>query len=107
MPGSYTGSRRYGLIVFTDAGDQIDSVSPGWADVLDDNDLLFVAAQASGNQHPSSRRLSLAVLGALEMKKSYNIDTERIYAAGFSGGARTSNQLGFYQSDLFKGTIQN
>jgi hypothetical protein len=107
VPSSYTGAKPYGLIVFTDAGDRFESVPPGWAEVLDRNNLLFVAAQASGNEYRRSRRLGLAVLGALEIKKGYNIDAGRIYAAGFSGGARTSNQLGFYQSDLFKGTIQN
>ena len=30
-----------------------------------------------------------------------------LYAAGFSGGARMSSLLGFYQSDVFHGTIQN
>src|SRR5205807_1808561 len=35
------------------------------------------------------------------------IDPNRVYAAGFSGGARMSGLLGFYQSDIFRGTIQN
>jgi hypothetical protein len=107
IPNSYTGARPYGLIVFVHAGDQINSVPPGWADVLDENNLLFVAAQASGNDHPVGRRLGLAVLGALEMKTRFNVDPMRIYTAGFSGGARMSNALAFFQSDLFKGTIQN
>jgi dienelactone hydrolase len=107
LPGSYTGNKPYGLIVFIHSGDEVRSVPPGWAEVLDDNNLLFVAAQNSGNQHPIGRRLGLAVLGALEMKSSYKVDGMRIYTAGFSGGARMSNELAFYQSDLFKGTIQN
>ncbi|HEV3039539.1 MAG TPA: PHB depolymerase family esterase [Candidatus Angelobacter sp.] len=37
----------------------------------------------------------------------YRIDPNRVYAAGFSGGARMSSMLGFYQNDIFRGTIQN
>jgi predicted esterase len=51
--------------------------------------------------------LGLAVLGALEMMKHYRIDPNRVYSAGFSGGARMAGMLGFYQADLFHGTIQN
>lgn len=107
IPASYTGSEPYGLVVFTHAGDRMTGLPCGWAKVLDANKLVLVAAQSAGNKHPVSRRLGLAVLGALEMKARYNIDPRRIYAAGFSGGARMSNLLGFYQSDLFTGTIQN
>jgi poly(3-hydroxybutyrate) depolymerase len=107
VPASYTGAEPYGLVVFTDAGDRVEGAPSGWGEILDDNKLLLVAAESAGNQHPVGRRLGLAVLGALEMKKRYNIDSRRIYAAGFSGGARMSNLLGFYQSDLFRGTIQN
>jgi len=68
---------------------------------------LFVAAENAGNDQYIDRRLGLAVLGALEMMKEYRIDPQKVYAAGFSGGARMSGLLGFYQSDLFRGTIQN
>jgi hypothetical protein len=41
------------------------------------------------------------------MMKHYRIDPNRVYAAGFSGGARMAGLLGFYQADIFHGTIQN
>ncbi len=103
----YTGEIAYGLIVFTDADDQVLQLPEGWTDVLDNRRYLFVAAQNAGNGQYVNRRLGLAVLGALEMMKHYTIDPNRIYAAGFSGGARMSGLLGFYQSDVFHGTIQN
>jgi predicted esterase len=51
--------------------------------------------------------MGLAVLGALEMMKRYRIDSTRVYVAGYSGGARMAGMLGFYQPDVFHGTIQN
>ena len=107
VPASYAPHADYGLIVFTDAAEEVDRVPDGWARVLDERKLLLVAAENAGNDQDTNRRLGLAVLGALEMMKRYRIDPNRVYAAGFSGGARMSGLLGFYQSDIFRGTIQN
>ena len=41
------------------------------------------------------------------MQRIYRVDPQRIYVAGFSGGARMAGRLGFYQPNLFRGTIQS
>ena len=107
VPESYTGATPFGLVVFTAPSDNVTAVSEEWMSVLEARKLLFVAAENSGNEVQSSKRMGLAVLGALEMMKHYRIDPNRIYASGFSGGARIAGKLGFFQSDLFRGTIQN
>jgi hypothetical protein len=106
VPQSYTGADPYGLIVFTYA-DPTAGLPSGWQGVLDARKYIFVAAENAGNDQPRGRRLGLAVLGALKAMKIYRIDPNRVYAAGFSGGARMAGILGFYQSDVFRGTIQN
>jgi hypothetical protein len=105
VPVTYTGSESYGLIVFTDANNGT-TLPLIWKAVLDTRKYIFIAAQNAGNDQPRSRRLGLAVLGALKIMSRYPIDPSRVYAAGFSGGARMSGLLGFYQSDIFRGTIQ-
>jgi hypothetical protein len=94
------------LIVFTYA-DPEARLPVGWQAILDARKYIFVAAQNAGNDQPRSRRLGLAVMGALKTMKTYRIDPSRVYAAGFSGGARMAGLLGFYQSDIFRGTLQN
>src|SRR5580700_1277978 len=106
VPPSYTGSEPYGLIVFTYA-DPEARLPARWQAVMDARKYIFVAAENAGNDQPHGRRLGLAVMAALEMTKAYRIDPNRVYAAGFSGGARMSGLLGFYQSDIFRGTLQN
>jgi predicted esterase len=106
VPPSYTGSEPYGLIVFTYA-DPEARLPARWQAVLDARKYIFVAAENAGNDQPHGRRLGLAVMAALEMTKAYRIDPNRVYAAGFSGGARMSGLLGFYQPDIFRGTVQN
>lgn len=107
VPDSHAGDVPYGLVVFIDADEVVSQVPDGWASVLDAHRLLFVAPEKGGNDQDSSRRMGLAVLGALEMMKRYRIDPSRVYVAGYSGGARMAGMLGFYQPDVFHGTIQN
>jgi Esterase PHB depolymerase len=105
VPAAYTGSESYGLIVFTDSQSGTVRLPLMWKPVLDAHKYIFIAAQNAGNE-PRGRRLGLAVMGALKIMSRYRIDPSRVYAAGFSGGARMSGLLGFYQSDIFRGTIQ-
>jgi len=106
LPG-YSEQGRYGLIVFIDSNDRLTEPPAGWAPVLDARHLLFIAPQNAGNHQDTARRLGLGVLAASEMLKHYRLDRERIYASGYSGGSRIAGMLGFFQSDLFRGTIQN
>jgi hypothetical protein len=109
VPASYSASAqdRYGLVVYLDPGDKIDGEPDGWQEVLDRRKLLFVAPLRAGNHWNVSLRLGIGVLSALEMERHYRIDPARIYVAGLSGGARMAGLLGFYQPDLFRGTIQS
>lgn len=106
-PSTYNNSESWGLIVYISPMDSCQSIPNGWDGVLKGNKLLFIAPQGAGNGCDMRRRLGLGVMAALEMTQTHKIDPNRIYAAGLSGGARTAGQLGFLQSDLFRGTIQD
>jgi hypothetical protein len=107
ISAAYSGQSRYGLVVFVDAGDRVNVMPDGWPSVLDARNFLFIAPENAGNDQYRERRLGLGVLSALEMMKHYQIDANRVYISGFSGGARMAGLLGFFQSDVFQGTIQN
>jgi hypothetical protein len=107
VPAGYTGGSAYGLVVFIDPIDDITEPPNGWAGVLDARKLLFIAPENAGNKQYENRRLGLGVLAAQGMMKHYEIDPQRVYISGFSGGARMAGFLGFFQSDVFRGTIQN
>ena len=107
VPAAYSGQSRYGLVVFLDADDRVDAIPSGWSSVLDARNFLFIAPENAGNDQYRERSLGLGVLSALEMMKHFQIDANRVYISGFSGGARMAGLLGFFQSDVFRGTIQN
>ena len=53
------------------------------------------------------RRQPLALLAAENVMRRYSVDPERIYIAGFSGGARVALRLALGYPDLFRGAILN
>jgi len=107
VPRGYSQAYAYGLVVYMYPGDQVDSLPAGWIDILDQRRLLFIAPNGAGDYQDVSRRLGLAVIAAREMQAQYHIDPNRIYAAGWSGGARMAGRLAFFQPDIFHGTIQS
>jgi hypothetical protein len=107
VPASYDGSTPFGLIVFLPGDGPFTSAPRGWAKVLEERKLLLVSPQKGDNSRGSDQRCGLAVVCALKMQELYKIDPQRIYIAGYSGGARMASMLGYYHADLFRGTIQS
>jgi len=106
VPSDYTGREAYGLLVFIYSGDTFQRMPEGWEGALRARKMLFVAPQNAGNGRFDGRRFGMAVFGATAMRRGFNVDADRIYISGFSGGARVAARLAFYQSDLFRGTVQ-
>lgn len=107
IPASYDGTKPFGLIVFIPAAGSMKALPKGWEKVLNDRQLLFICPPRAINSCENNHRMGLAVIGALKMQELYKVDSQRVYAAGISGGARTASVLGFYQSDIFRATIQS
>jgi hypothetical protein len=107
VPPNYNGSEPFGLIVYISSMDTSAVLPAGWEEVLTRYRMIFVSPQSAGNDCEDMRRSGLALVGALQMKANYKIDPRRVFAAGLSGGARIACNLGFWQSDVFRGTIQD
>ena len=105
VPRNYMRQQPFGLLVFISPSDECTALPPGWASVLSETKLIFVAPQKCGNEHPVSRRAGLAVLAATKMLEMARIDRERIYVAGFSGGARVASRAPFLRPTLFSGAF--
>jgi len=106
VPKNYNGKEPFGLIVYISPSDYFTQLPPGWSEILDARHFIFIAPQGAGNDSGQPRRYGLGILGALAAMNEYKIDPSRVYAAGLSGGARAAGHMAFFQSDLFKGTIQ-
>jgi predicted esterase len=106
VPDGVAIDKPCGLVVYVDPEDACTRPPPGWDAVLKRERLALVAPQKAGNDQEVRRRRGLAVASILGALQQVKVDAARVYAAGFSGGARVAGSLGLYQPDLFRGTIQ-
>jgi hypothetical protein len=72
-------------------------------EVLDRKGLIWVGADNSGNLRPLWHRVLLALDAVHNMQRHYRIDTDRVYAAGYSGGGRVTSTLVLLYSEVFRG----
>lgn len=70
-----------------------------------DTNMIWIAANRSGNSVSAQRRVTFALLATVLAKKNYNIDTERVYLSGFSGGGRIASEIAPAYPQLFNGAI--
>lgn len=80
-------------------------VPVGWADVLDKNNLIWVAALDSGNEEHVARRATKAVLALLVATEASPIDSARVILSGFSGGGRVASMMMPMYHGLFCGAL--
>lgn len=105
VPKDLAPAHGYGLIVFIPPWREAQ-VPSDWRAALDDSGLVFVTAAQSGNEaDPILRRAALALHAVAAMRKALPIDANRIYLAGFSGGARVALHVALAYPDLFRGAL--
>lgn len=97
----------YGLLVFVAPWDH-GRMPQGWAPVLDDKGIIYVAALASGNAAEIlSRRMPLALIAAANVMARAPIDPARVFVGGMSGGSKVAMRLALAYPDLFRGALLN
>jgi predicted esterase len=106
VPAAYDPSRPPGLLVYI-SPTQSGRIPRGWKDVLDAHNLIWMAARRSGNREHVGRRVLLATLGVGMARKHYEIDDQRIYISGLSGGGKTASMVATDYPQLFRGAIYN
>ena len=95
----------YGLLVWVSPLDGA-GMPLGWPATLEDRGVIFVTAERSGNYtSPLGRRIPLALTAAANVVRNYAIDPDRIWIAGFSGGARIAERMALAYPDVFSGAL--
>lgn len=76
-----------------------------WREVMDQQNLIYIAANNSGNKIPTIRRMVLATLAVKALGQRYAFDTGHINVAGFSGGGRVASRIATQYPDVFTGAL--
>ena len=81
-----------GVLVFVKPIDS-GELPENWAAELDRRNLIWIAADDYGNEHPRAQRILAAMAGLKLMESTENIDKKRVYVGGMSGGGRIASQI--------------
>ena len=76
-----------------------------WREVMDQQNLIYIAANDSGNRVPTIRRMVLATLAVKALARQYSFDPGRINVAGFSGGGRVASRIASQYPEVFTGAL--
>jgi predicted esterase len=106
VPSGYDPSKPPGLLVYI-SPTQSGRLPRGWKEVLEAHNLVWIAANRSGNAELVTRRVLLATLAVEVAGRHYEIDKMRIYISGLSGGGKTASMVATDYPNLFRGAIYN
>ncbi len=78
---------------------------PALEELLAQRRVLWVGAERSGNRRPSWQRAALALVAADVVLAHYDVDPERVWVGGYSGGGRMASALVWRWPERFRGGI--
>ncbi len=106
VPPAYDPADPPGVVVYispTSSGE----IPPGWREILDAKNLVWIGASDAGNRVFSGRRAVLALLAPRVVARHYAVDAERFYVTGLSGGGKMAGRVAADYPGVFRGAIYN
>jgi len=104
VPHNYSADNPPGVVVYVSPREN-GGPPRAWNDLLRENNLIWIGANGAGNKNPVAERALKALLAPSVLAKTYKINTERLYVAGYSGGSMTAMRVAALWPDKFKGGI--
>jgi pimeloyl-ACP methyl ester carboxylesterase len=95
---------KSGVLVFVKPIDS-GELPHGWGPALDKANLIWVAADGYGNDHPRAQRILAAMAAANLIESLQAVDKNRVYIAGMSGGGRIASQISTRFPRRFDGAL--
>lgn len=104
VPQNYNDARPHPLVLFISPGQG----PAGWnafQQVSAQRGVIFASPFGAGNQTDVRQRIRIVLDVLDDVRRNYNIDPDRTYLSGFSGGARIASGLSFSLPELFGGVM--
>ena len=76
-----------------------------WRAVMDRQNLIYIAANDSGNKIPVNRRMVFAVMAIKALAQQFSFNGDQIMVSGFSGGGRVASKLASQYPEIFTGAL--
>jgi predicted esterase len=89
-----------GVFVYISPGDS-GRIDPRWRRVMDERNLVYIAAHHSGNRVRTNRRMVLAVFALRTLEGRAPLDASKLHVSGFSGGGRVASLVASQYPEAF------
>ncbi len=107
VPDKPAADGRYGLLIYLDSRAHAQ-FNLEWINTLDSHAVIFVSPDGAGDDAATfDRRIPLALDAYEYARRTYNLDSSRVYIAGDGGGSRVAQNLAMSFPDVFSGAIIN
>ena len=101
-PDTYDPAKPAGVMVFVNSGNN-GTLNKGYRELLAARNIIVIGANRSGNDIDTIIRLTFAFYAVELLNRRYQLDPNRIYITGNSGGGRVASHAMFYRPELFSG----
>lgn len=101
-PDTYDPSTPAGVMVFINSGNN-GTLNKTYRELLAARNIIVIGANRSGNEVDTIMRLTFAFYAVELLNRRYELDPNRIYITGNSGGGRAASLAMFYRPELFSG----
>ena len=105
VPESYAPGKPHGLLVWISPTAFGGTERPEIRSLLDERAVIWIGANRSGNDRAPADRAALALDAATAMRDRYDLDRERVWIGGYSGGGRAASRLALVSPDVFRGGL--
>ena len=104
VPPKYNAKKSYPLILFISPGDK-GAGWGNWKKVCEEQGILFASPHNAGNNCETKQRVRIVLDVLDDVRRKYNVDPDRTYIGGFSGGGRIACAIAFSLPEQFGGVI--
>lgn len=108
IPGDYKPDKSYGILIWLPHNEQPPELPQEWNRILAKYRLITVTAVTlpkTDKSNPFQFLIPMALDAVHNIQQQYNIDTQRVYIAGYSAAAIAASLTAFHYPDVFSGGL--
>ncbi len=104
VPEQYSPDKSWPVILFV-SPDNRGTGFQAWRRVCSREQIIFASPHAAGNNTPMPTRIRIVMDVLDDLRRRYNVDPDRTYIGGFSGGGRVACSIAFALPEYFGGVL--
>ena len=104
VPAKYDMKQTWPVVLFISPGNRGAGFAQ-WKAVFEKEGIIFASPHEAGNGTPTPQRIRIVMDVLAELRRDFNVDPDRTYIGGFSGGGRIASAIAFALPEYFAGVI--